>query len=325
MSQLVVREGKKSDCASIYKLVQEASQSRKIPVDPNLTPERLEEIGFSSSPGFYCVVAERNECLVGYALCYYTYSTWEGRCVCLEDLFVTENKNHDIATAMWKKSMEVALGTGCGRCNITALQEQKEMLNFYESHNAINLTKSEAWHFFRMNQDAMEEFVKGSKALEGITIREATPSDCIGIRKQIQDLADYEKMPEGPKIGAEVLKTDGFGEQAFYKGYVAEEDGHLVGYTLYFFTFNWEGRGVYMEDLYVSPSHRRRGIGMALWRKVIQAGMALQGIRCDFAVLNWNLPSIEFYKSKGAVDMTEQSGFLFYRMVKDQMVEFVKQ
>lgn len=56
---------------------------------------------------------------------------------------------------------QVALVAGCGRCNITALQDKKEMLNFYECHKAINLTKSEAWHFFRMNQDSMANFVKG--------------------------------------------------------------------------------------------------------------------------------------------------------------------
>ncbi|ROT80544.1 putative spermidine/spermine N(1)-acetyltransferase-like protein 1 [Penaeus vannamei] len=325
MSQLNTREGKKSDCSSLYELVKEAAQTNKIPVDPNLTPEGLEEIGFGPSPGFYSIVAEKDHSLVGYALYYYTYSTWEGRSVCMEDLFVTGTENHnDVATAMWKKLVEVALAADCGRCNITALQDKKEMLNFYECHKAINLTKSEAWHFFRMNQDSMAEFVKGSKVPEGITIREATPSDCIGIRKQIQDLADYEKMPEGPQIDAEVLKTDGFGKQVFYKACVAEEEGEMVGYTLYFFTFNWEGRGVYMEDLYVSPSHRSRGIGMALWRKVIRDGMALQGIRCDFAVLDWNLPSIEFYKSKGAADMTELRGFLFYRMRKEEMEEFVK-
>lgn len=56
----------------------------------------------------------------------------------------------------------------------------------------------------------------------------------------------------------------------FYKCFVAESEGHLIGYTLFFHTFNWRGRGVYMEDLYVAPSYRGKGIGTALWKQVLK-------------------------------------------------------
>lgn len=78
----------------------------------------MEEIGFGPSPGFYSIVAEKDHSLVGYALYYYTYSTWEGRSVCMEDLFVTGTENHnDVATAMWKKLVEV-IKMVCGECFI---------------------------------------------------------------------------------------------------------------------------------------------------------------------------------------------------------------
>ena len=75
-------------------------------------------------------------------------------------------------------------------------------------------------------------------------------------------MADYEKMSDGPKISAETLENDGFGEQSFFRCLVAESDSKLVGFSLYYFTYStWEGRQVYMEDLYVQPQYRGKGIG----------------------------------------------------------------
>ena len=79
----------------------------------------------------------------------------------------------------------------------------------------------------------------------------------------IQELADYEKMPEGPKISAEVLEKDGFGDEKFFHCFVAEQsDKSLIGFALYNITYStWEGKQVYMEDLYVQPQYRGQGVG----------------------------------------------------------------
>ena len=89
-----------------------------------------------------------------------------------------------------------------------------------------------------------------------------------------KELADYEKMPDGPKIDASVLEEDGFGAQPFYQCFVAESPDlpdQLVGYVLYFYTYStWEGRSVYMEDLYVTPACRGHGLGTRLWQSVVK-------------------------------------------------------
>ena len=82
------------------------------------------------------------------------------------------------------------------------------------------------------------------------------------VRVLIQELADYEKMPDGPQISAEVLEQDGFGDTRFFRCNVAQVGSELVGFTLYYYTYStWEGKQVYMEDLYVQPSFRSQGIG----------------------------------------------------------------
>ena len=89
-----------------------------------------------------------------------------------------------------------------------------------------------------------------------------------------KELADYEKMPEGPKIDAKELEEDGFGSNPFYHCFAAEnpdKPNELVGFVLYFFTYStWEGRSIYMEDLYVTPAFRGKGLGKKLWQSCVQ-------------------------------------------------------
>ena len=107
------------------------------------------------------------------------------------------------------------------------------------------------------------------------SVRKAKKEDCKEILRLIQELADYEKMPNGPRIGAETLEEDGFGSsRAFFECFVAEaksKPNELIGYVLYFYTYStWEGRSVYMEDIYVTPSCRGLGIGTKLWQSVVK-------------------------------------------------------
>ncbi|XP_029524612.1 diamine acetyltransferase 2b isoform X3 [Oncorhynchus nerka] len=88
----------------------------------------------------------------------------------------------------------------------------------------------------------------------------------------------------------------------------------VVGYALYFYTYStWKGRSVYMEDLYVMPDFRGKGIGTGLMAKVAQVGVEKQCVRLQFSVLEWNKPSLDFYIAKGAEDLTAKEGWHFLR------------
>jgi len=161
--------------------------------------------------------------------------------------------------------------------------------------------------------------------LSKLIIREGKKDDCQQIRVLIQELADYEKTPDGPKITADTLVKDGFGDRQFFHTYVAELDSKLVGFSLYFYAYStWEGKAIYMEDIYVQPDFRGKGIGTKLWKKVVGTGLEEGCTRCNFQVLDWNKPSIDYYKRQGATDISESEGWLAFRMTHDAMKAFSK-
>ncbi|KAJ8276105.1 hypothetical protein COCON_G00078570 [Conger conger] len=153
-------------------------------------------------------------------------------------------------------------------------------------------------------------------------VRASKPEDCKDVSRMIMDLAIYENMPDQVKISQKELEQDGFSAFPFFHCLVAEvpeehksKEGHTtVGYALYFYTYStWKGRSVFLEDLYVMPEFRGKGIGKALLSKVAAVGKEQQCVRLQFTVLDWNTPSLDFYFSKGAQDLTATEGWHLLR------------
>lgn len=128
-------------------------------------------------------------------------------------------------------------------------------------------------------------------------IREAEKQDVPSIRKLIVELAEFEKAGDQVNITVRQLEEDGFGDTPFYQAFVAESDGQVVGFSLSFVRYStWRGKMLYMEDLYVTESHRGQSIGSALLEKQLDYAKE-SGINfVCFQVLDWNLPAISFYK-----------------------------
>jgi len=127
-------------------------------------------------------------------------------------------------------------------------------------------------------------------------------------------------MPDGPKIDVNVLEQDGFGSRPFFESFVAvaKESDEVVGYALYFYTYStWQGKSLYLEDVYVQPLHRRKGVGLSFFQIVSTAAIQENCSRLNFSVLNWNKPSIDFYKSLGAVDLTSEEGWHSFRLNRE--------
>jgi GNAT superfamily N-acetyltransferase len=139
------------------------------------------------------------------------------------------------------------------------------------------------------------------------TIRTAGAADAGLILAFIRALAAFERAPDAVTATEEDLLRDGFGPTPFYHCLIAEQDGIPAGFAFYFFNYStWVGRpGIYLEDLFVQPEFRGRGIGKALLRRV--AGIALERgcRRLQWEVLDWNTPAIEFYRSMGAEFLDE--------------------
>ena len=133
-------------------------------------------------------------------------------------------------------------------------------------------------------------------------IREAIPTDVEAITNLMRDFAGFEKLAEYFEAKPENLAAVMFGQNAFASGLVAEDNGEMIAYALFYpnyATFRGQ-RGMYLEDLYISQAHRGRGIGEAMIRKVAQIAKEEGCRRIDFQVLEWNQPAIGFYERLGA-------------------------
>jgi GNAT superfamily N-acetyltransferase len=144
-----------------------------------------------------------------------------------------------------------------------------------------------------------------------LEIRVATADDAATLLRFIQELAEYEREPNAVKTTAETLRAQLSSEKPPFECLVAEENGEPVGFALFFQSYStWRGQpGIYLEDLYVPERLRRRGIGRALLRAVARAAVERKAGRLEWAVLDWNQPAIDFYRSLGAVPMKEWTVF----------------
>jgi GNAT superfamily N-acetyltransferase len=135
-----------------------------------------------------------------------------------------------------------------------------------------------------------------------VTIRVATPSDISLILQFVRDLAEYERLLHEVEMTEADLRRDLFGENPRAFCDIAEHNGEPVGFALWFYNYStFKGRaGIYLEDLFVKPEARGLGAGKALLRRLAQRCLDAELGRLEWAVLNWNAPSIAFYDSLGA-------------------------
>lgn len=141
-------------------------------------------------------------------------------------------------------------------------------------------------------------------------LRPATPADAPLIRELVYELATYERCPEQveatpDQLRATLFPTDGSPPAAHVV--LAEVDGASAGFALYFFNYStWLARpGLYLEDLFVRPAFRGRGVGKSLLLHLAALAHARGCGRMEWAVLDWNQPAIDFYERLGATRLTE--------------------
>ncbi len=138
-------------------------------------------------------------------------------------------------------------------------------------------------------------------------IRPAREDDTESIFGLIEALAEYEKLTHLVKGNAESLREHLFGERRFIEAIVAETNNKVVGFALFFPNYSTflTKPGIYLEDLFVLPEYRRRGIGKGLLSYLINLGKERGAGRLEWSVLDWNVSAIDFYKSMGA-DVLEE-------------------
>ncbi|SEC10013.1 GNAT family N-acetyltransferase [Terriglobus roseus] len=140
-----------------------------------------------------------------------------------------------------------------------------------------------------------------------LLIRDAVSADVPEILALIRDLAIYENEPDAAIATEADLLRDGFGPEPYFRCIMAEWDGAVAGFALFFFQYStWEGRpALYLEDLYVREPFRKRGIGLALFQRLAQIALERQCTRFQWECLDWNQPALDFYENAGAKVLRE--------------------
>jgi len=155
-----------------------------------------------------------------------------------------------------------------------------------------------------------------------VSVRPVQPDDVPTLVRLVRELAAYEQAEHEAQMTTEQLTGALFGQSPALFGHVAlAADGEVAGFALWFLTFStWRGtHGVHLEDLYVSAAHRGTGLGRELLRTLAAECVARGYSRLEWSVLDWNTPSIDFYRAAGAVPM---DGWTVFRLTDDALTGF---
>ncbi|MCA0932677.1 GNAT family N-acetyltransferase [Lutimonas saemankumensis] len=134
-----------------------------------------------------------------------------------------------------------------------------------------------------------------------ILLREGKKSDMPAVLELIKELATFEKESEAVEVSVEELQRDGFGPNPSFRVFIAEIQGKVVGMALFYERYStWKGRSLHLEDLIVNEAYRGKGVGKALYAKVMEYAHLRNFKRVSWEVLDWNKVAIDFYRSTGA-------------------------
>jgi len=154
-----------------------------------------------------------------------------------------------------------------------------------------------------------------------LQIRPATPADTPLILRFIRELAEYEKLTHACVATEDLLRQSLFGPRPYAEVLIGECDGQPAGFALFFHNFSTflARPGLYLEDLFVDPAYRGHGLGKALLTELARVANRRGCGRVDWQVLDWNQPSIDFYRAMGAAPLSD---WITYRLSGDALAQY---
>ncbi|TSD66706.1 GNAT family N-acetyltransferase [Inquilinus sp. KBS0705] len=156
--------------------------------------------------------------------------------------------------------------------------------------------------------------------MNNINLRIAVKEDCTRLLELVNELAVYEKAPEEVTVTIAEFEDAGFGNKPVWKAFVAENDGVIIGFALYYIRYStWKGCRLYLEDLIVTEEWRGKRVGKLLFDRLIQETAELGFSGMVWQVLDWNEPAINFYRKYNAAI---EAGWLNASLSKEQILNY---
>ena len=153
-----------------------------------------------------------------------------------------------------------------------------------------------------------------------LQIRKGEKKDIPDVLRLVHELADFEKAPDAVTNTVQEMEQDGFGKNPVFRFHIAELDEEIVGVALYFVKYStWKGKGLYLDDLFVSEKYRGKGIGKKLFDAFMQEAKSAGAKQVHWQVLDWNTPAIEFYKKLGS---TIEAEWWDCKMTEEQIMNY---
>ena len=151
-----------------------------------------------------------------------------------------------------------------------------------------------------------------------LKIRRAAAADCKRLLELITELAVYEKAPDEVEVTIAEMQNWGFGKDKLFEFFIAEHQHKIVGIALYYYKYStWKGKCLFLEDIIITESYRRFGLGSKLFNEVVLVAKQQQVRRMEWQVLDWNKPALDFYKKYNAhLDAEWINGKLTYQKLQ---------
>jgi len=245
---------------------------------------------FQSGLFRFFVAESIDNCVVGFALIYVAYSTWNGPQYLLEDFFVMPPyRQMGVGQLLFDQVVGAAREMGMRLIKLEVYDWNQNAINFYTKNG---LVFDPEWWSCSLSIDSEFEIAN----VEGFSVRLANLDDVESIHELVRQLAVYENAEDKFIATVDIYKRDM--ENGTYTVMLIENQNEIVGMAFYFYIFStWKGKSLYLEDFIISDQFRRRGLGKLLFDSLINEGKQNSCTTIKWQVLGWNEMAISFYNN----------------------------
>lgn len=302
MSQLILRPATPADVSVLFNLIVALAEYEKLTHAVTGSIETLKKHLFGTTPYIEAIVAEYSGKVVGFALFFHNYSTFLAKPgIYLEDLFVLpEFRRLGIGKAILSYLAQLAVERKCGRFEWSVLDWNENAISLYKNMGASILEQT---RICRLTEQPLTELAAKSST----KIRHATAEDLPALWRLLHHKAEFDQKLDSFTATKEALKADFFGQPNYIKAIVAESEGEIVGFASFFYNYSTflTKPGLYIDDLFILPSHRRQGLGKAMLGYLAKIATERDCGRLEWLVAVWNENAKAFYQRLGAIILPE--------------------